>query len=60
MSEPARTAVDIRDFRGMASNVDPNDFQPGFSEVQINVNGFKRGELQVRRGLREIEFEGEQ
>lgn len=60
MSEPARTEVAIQNFRGMASNIDPNDVQPGFSEVQINVNGLRAGELAVRRGLREVVFEGEQ
>lgn len=59
MSEPARTEVAIRDFRGMASTPDPTDIDPGFSEIQINVNGFRRGELEVRRGLREVVFEGE-
>jgi hypothetical protein len=43
----------------MASNVDPTDLQPGYAEVQVNVNGFQRGQLEVRRGLRELEFEAE-
>lgn len=60
MSEPARTEVAIQNFRGMASNIDPNDVQPGLSEVQVNVNGLRAGELAVRRGLREVVFEGEQ
>lgn len=60
MSEPAQTEVAIKDFRGMASNLDPTDIQPGFAEIQINVNGFKRGQLEVRRGLRELTFEAEE
>jgi hypothetical protein len=59
MSEPAQVEVAIKDFRGMASNVDPTDLQPGFAEIQVNVNGYQRGQLEVRRGLREVEFEAE-
>lgn len=41
----------------MGSNYDPKDLPPGLSKIQINVNGYRRGELQVRRGLREVTFE---
>ena len=57
MAEPAQTVVEIRDFRGMASNYDPNDITPGASQLQINVNGLQRGQLEVRRGMREVTFE---
>ena len=57
--KPAPTQVAFRDFRGMASNVDPTDLQPGFSTIQINVDGRVRGELEVRRGLREFTFDDE-
>jgi hypothetical protein len=46
----------IRVFEGMATNYDSSDIKPGVSEIQINCNGYKRGEISVRRGLREIEF----
>lgn len=59
MGDPARQAVEIRDFQGMASNVDPTDFKPGFSSVQINVDGRTRGVLEVRRGLKVIVFDDE-
>jgi hypothetical protein len=59
MGEPARKSVEIRDFQGMASNMDPTDIKPGTSQLQVNVNGYKRGQLEVRRGLREITFESE-
>jgi hypothetical protein len=58
MEDPQGT-VDIRDFRGMASNVDPSDLQPGFSTKQVNVEARKRGLLEVRRGLREMTFDSE-
>lgn len=57
MGEPAESAVEIRDFRGMASNYDPNDIMPGSSQLQVNVNGLQRGQLEVRRGMREVTFE---
>ena len=57
MGEPAKAEVSIKDFRGMGSNYDAKDLPPGLSKIQINVNGFRRGELLVRRGLREITFE---
>ena len=60
MSEPARVEVKMTDFRGMASVPDPTDIRPGLSEIQVNVNGYHPGELQVRRGLREVVFEGEE
>jgi len=57
MGIPAETNVEIRDFRGMASNYDPNDIVPGSSQFQINVNGLQRGQLEIRRGMREVTFE---
>lgn len=57
MGEPPKVEVSVKDFRGMGSNYDPKDLPPGLSKIQINVNGYRRGELQVRRGLREVTFE---
>ncbi len=59
MGDPARSEIAFRDFRGMASNADPTDIQPGYSTVQINVDGRIRGTLEVRRGLRVIKFDDE-
>ncbi len=52
-----QTTVEIRDFSGMASNFDPSDIKPGNSQLQVNVNGLQRGQLEVRRGIRIITFE---
>ena len=49
----------IRDFKGMASNLDPTDFEPGVSQLQVNVNGNQRGKLEVRLGLRELVYDTE-
>ena len=59
MAKAARSEIVFRDFRGMASNVDPTDIQPGYSRIQINVDGRTRGELEVRRGLKAILFDEE-
>jgi hypothetical protein len=50
----------IKVFEGMASSFDPTDLNPGVSEIQINVNGFAKGKLEARRGLREITFEADE
>lgn len=57
MAIPPKTVVEIADFQGMASNFDPHDIQPGVSQIQINMNGLQRGQLEVRRGLRVLEFD---
>ena len=59
MGEPAQTIVEIHDFRGFSTHADPTDLEPGIAQIQINVNGLRRGELNVRRGLREITFDTE-
>lgn len=59
MAEIPRSMLAIKVFEGMASNFDPTDLKPGVSEVQINVNGFAKGKLEVRRGLRELVFQEE-
>ena len=51
--------LEIRDFQGMASNFDPTDIKPGVSEIQVNVNGYHRGQLEIRLGLRELEYDTE-
>lgn len=58
MKEP-RAQLEIADFSGMASNVDPTDVQPGVSRLQVNVHSIRRGELAIRRGLRELSFDEE-
>lgn len=57
MGQPARTAVDIRDFPGMMTNVDANDTPPGASAEQVNATSQKEASLTVRGGLRLVSFE---
>ncbi len=57
MGEPARQEVSIKQFAGMATNVDRTDIKPGVSVIQVNVNATKVGQIEVRGGLRPLRFE---
>ena len=57
MGEEATQEIEFRQFNGMVTNADPTDLKPGISQVQVNVNGLKIGQLEVRRGLRVLRFE---
>ena len=57
MAEMPRTTVQMTDFPGMIANMDPRDLPPGAAEDQVNVCCILVGELQVRLGLREPNFE---
>ena len=59
MGEPTKTMTNIAQFNGMISNMDPRDVPPGQSVRQINVMVTRPGELNVRRGLRELAFDDE-
>jgi hypothetical protein len=54
-----RSLVSIRNFSGMASNVDASDLKAGLSTLQTNVAAIQMGRMEVRRGLREVTFEDE-
>jgi hypothetical protein len=49
--------VAIRDFAGLATDSDPHDLPPGASREQVNVSAHRPGELQVRGGYRELQFQ---
>lgn len=57
MGQPAEAIVEIRVFTGMNSLVDSHDVKPGQSAKQINVAAVKPGELNLRRGLRELTYD---
>jgi hypothetical protein len=59
MSEPAKSTVTLADFPGLIDNVDQRDLPPGGAEVQVNATCIRLGELQIRRGLREVTFEAD-
>lgn len=57
MAELAKEKVEIRDFPGLASDLDPQDIGPGAAEEQVNVTSDVTGELNVRLGYRQLSFE---
>jgi len=56
--QPAQEGVEIREWPGLITNVDPRDIPPGAAEIQVNATVVVPAELQVRLGLREVTFEG--
>lgn len=58
MKKP-RTQVDYRDFRGLVTNVDPQDRPPGSTVSQENITCITPGELRVRKGMRNVSYSGD-
>ena len=56
MSRDAEKRVDIRDFKGLKSNVDAFDTNDS-SDVQINITCVVPGKLTVRAGMRDVQWE---
>lgn len=56
MAMPPKASVELRDFAGMM-DVDPRDLEPGAAEVQVNACCLVMGELTVRRGYQQVQFE---
>lgn len=57
MAQPPSTSVQIEDFPGLQSGRDPLDIPEGAGEEQVNATCVVMGELQVRRGYRQVTFE---
>ena len=58
MERPAGT-VQIDNWKGMASVVDPGELDPGAAQVQVNFRSQRVGELSTRDGLIELTFDEE-
>ena len=56
MAEPAKPAVTVVDFPGIATNIDERDLPPGAAEDQLNMTCIEVGEMRTRQGLREVIF----
>ena len=52
-----KQVIAIRDFRGMQPNSNPHAMPPGVSVRQVNVIVGPRGELRVRKGVRQVKFD---
>lgn len=57
MAQQPRDQVQIKDFNGLASNIDPNDIPPGAAQDQSNVCCIRQAEIHVRKGYVEVTFE---
>lgn len=49
--------VEIRDFGGFVTAMDPHDLPPGESQEQVNATSVRPGELRVRGGFRVLRFD---
>jgi hypothetical protein len=59
MSQPSRISTAIRDFPGLATNIDPHDARPGAADEQVNVQSSQPGVLEVRPGYAVVQFDAE-
>lgn len=51
--------LEVRNFQGMADNVDRRDLPEGAAWVQVNLTCLRPSELQARGGWRPVTFEAE-
>jgi hypothetical protein len=59
MGQPARQAVLIADFPGLATKPDSLDIPPGAAVFQDNLSSSQQGQLRSRGGLDRVAFEEE-
>lgn len=59
MAEKAASSQEYATFQGMQSSVDPHDVAVGQSVLQVNGTVVRPGEMNIRKGLKEIAFEEE-
>jgi hypothetical protein len=59
MMKLPRQSVEIRDFPGLGTAIDPEDLPPGSATIQTNATCEVSGELRVRSGYSVINFEEE-
>lgn len=57
MPETPKSKVKIRDFPGLATELDSLDLAPGTAVRQTNVTSQIQGLLKVRPGMQRAEFE---
>lgn len=57
MGVPAKVSVEIRDFPGLVTRIDPDDLTPGAGREQLNVQSHHPSQLRVRPGYRPLSFE---
>lgn len=59
MAEKPKARVEIKDFPGLATSIDPDDMPPGSATIQTNIGTDAFGSLSVRQGYKEVSFQDE-
>ena len=57
MGQKAEAQVVLKDFPGLVTKADPLDLPPGAAKDQRNAISTVPGELNVRPGVRQLQFE---
>lgn len=59
MAKEPKANVELKDFPGLITRIDPHDLAHGAARVQINATCIQPAALTVRPGYREIKYEAE-
>ena len=57
MAERPKARVEMVDFPGIVTAVDPRDMPPGAALEQVNMQSSKIGQLETRPGFRPVTFD---
>lgn len=57
MPDAPKVSEKRADWQGQVSNADPHDLPLGANVEQVNISNIKAGQLTVRDGFREVEFD---
>lgn len=49
--------VQLATFPGLKTNIDALDIEPGAAQIQQNITSLKPGQLDVRKGFRDVNWE---
>lgn len=56
-NQPSVAVVEIADFVGLVSDMDPDDIPDGAAQVMVNLTVTRPGEMASRGGLRRLTFD---
>ena len=54
---PPKVSVEIEDFSGLVTNLDPRDAKEGAALEQVNAACIRQGVLTVRAGYKAVTFD---
>ena len=52
-----QSRVEMRDFAGLVTNIDPTDVRPGTAREQVKVMSARPAMLEVRPGFQAVKYE---